>query len=519
MSIIHRFDYFYVVKKGICKYIGILFLILLSKVTLCQTHIQQTDSIELEKVLSLSRDFQDKGDFEKALYYFQLHDSLQLAYHRKEVSKFNNNIAFKESKIIRKLKTYRNVFITSSLIILVLLAIIFYNFRTKLKANKKLSLQNESIKRKNLEIKNQTLRLSKINHELEKLSIVASKTDNAIIIARTDGTVEWINDGYTRMYGYTLEEFLKQKGETLIDSSSSSEIDSIFQKTINEKKSQIYESEVKSKDGRIYHTQTTLTPILNSSNEIIKFIAIDSDISKLKQIEKELHKTLVTKDKFFSIIAHDLKNPFNTLMGLAQLLHHGYDRMDPEKVKHFHRNLYEISKNGYGLLVNLLEWARSQMGKIKFNPEHQNLYALTEETFSLYNTKSVQKEIALNNNLSEDSYAVADKNMLKTIFRNIISNALKFTDRGGAIEISEEIVDAYTQITIKDTGVGIAPDDIKKLFKLDESHSTEGTEEEIGTGLGLILCKEFVENHGGKIWVESKVGKGSSFIFTLPLEK
>lgn len=206
-------------------------------------------------------------------------------------------------------------------------------------------------------------------------------------------------------------------------------------------------------------------------------------------------------------------------MGLAQLLYHGYERMSPEKVRHFHKNLYQISKNGYELLVNLLEWSRAQMGKIKFKPEKQSLFAITEETFSLYGAKAIQKEIALNNSLNIDSYAIADRNMLKTIFRNIVSNALKFTERGGAIEVSEEVQEDYIQITIKDTGVGISEEDLNKLFNLDESHTTHGTEEESGTGLGLILCKEFIEQHEGKIWVESKVGVGSKFIFTLPLKE
>ena len=365
----------------------------------------KSDSIRISRLFELSKNYRKQGDFEKSLIYHteytRLRDSIQNVNHilklkelesekinEQHIKKINelseNNSA--QSEIIKELTVYRNIFIASSGFILILLLIIFYNFRNKIKANRKLSVQNEKIRRKNLEIKNQTLRLSKINHELEKLSIVASKTDNAVTIARHDGTIEWVNDGFTRMYGYTLEEFINNKGEKLIDASSSPNIDKILQEVIIQKKSQIYESEGISKEGKKYKTQTTITPILNNKNEIVKFITIDSDISKLKQVEEELQKLIVTKDKFFSIIAHDLKNPFNTLMGLAQLLHHGYDSMNTEKVKHFHKNLYEISKNGYGLLVNLLEWARSQMGKIKFKPEQHNLSAITEETFSLYNT-------------------------------------------------------------------------------------------------------------------------------------
>ena len=204
-------------------------------------------------------------------------------------------------------------------------------------------------------------------------------------------------------------------------------------------------------------------------------------------------------------------------MGLAQLLVHGYDRLSPEKVKYFHNNLYQISKNGYELLINLLEWSRSQMGTIQFKPVELSLPALVEETFSLYNTKAAQKEITLTNEVSEESKVIADQNMLKTILRNLVSNALKFTERGGAIEISEKNINGFKEITVRDTGIGINPQDINKLFEMEGNYTTLGTEDESGTGLGLILCKEFVEKHGGKISVESKIGFGSKFNFTLPV--
>ena len=468
-----------------------------------------TDTSKASKLLQLSELYKEKNDYEKAYFYYKEYSDL--------IDSIQHNNRLLKIQELQKLKLYKNILLIGTILIFILLVLFFYNLRNKIISNRKLSLQNEKIKKKNDQIKSHTIRLSKINRELEKLSIVVSKTDNAIIIANPDGEIDWINEGFTRLYGYTLEELILEKGKTIVEVSSNPNINTIIDETLEKKKSKIYESEVISKIGEKYIAQTTLTPILNDQNEITKLIAIDTDISKQKKVEEELQKLLITKDKFFSIIAHDLKNPFNSLIGIAQLLHHGYDRMSPEKVKHFHKSFYQISKNGYELLVNLLEWSRSQMGKIKFKPEHQNLYAITEETFSLYNAKASQKQIALNNSLSKESFAIADKNMLKTIFRNIISNALKFTERGGAIEVSEKVNNSFTEITIKDTGIGISPENLDKLFKLDESVSTEGTEDESGTGLGLILCKEFTEKHGGKIWIESKVGIGSRFIFTLPL--
>jgi len=415
--------------------------------------------------------------------------------------------------------TLEFIHIIISIIFILLITVLIILYRQKRKVNALLKKQNDLIKTNNIEIKQKTDHLLEVNKELKKLSIAASQTDNAIIIASADGKLEWINEGYTRLYGYNYEDLLKEKGTTYFETSSHPDIEEIFNKALTEKKSQIYEAGFSSKNGKKYQIQTTLTPVLNEIGDVDRFIAIDSDITKLKNVEKELQKLLITKDKFFSIIAHDLKNPFNSIIGLAQLLVHGYDRLSPEKVKYFHNNLYQISKNGYELLINLLEWSRSQMGTIQFKPSELNICALTEETFSLYKAKANQKEITLINSIDEDCSVYSDQNMLKTILRNLVSNALKFTDRGGAVELMEKTIDGFKEITVRDTGIGIDPENIKKLFKLDENYTTEGTEDEIGTGLGLILCKEFVEKHGGTIQVESKVGFGSKFIFTLPTEK
>jgi len=418
----------------------------------------------------------------------------------------------------KKQKTFRNILSGGLVIIIALLILYMLSLKNKIKANKVLKTQNEQIRNKNLEIKHKTEHLEKINKEFEKLSIAASQTDNAILILNKNGDIEWINEGYTRLYEATLDEILNEQGKTIFDISDCPDIEIIFNKAISENKSQIYDTIHDSISGKKYNVRTTLTPITGKNNKVERLIAIDSDVTTLKEIELKLNKLLITKDKFFSIIAHDLKNPFNTLIGLSQLLVHGYDRMNIEKVKYFHENFYQISKDGYELLVNLLEWSRSQMGSIEFNPVKLNLSDLAKETFSLYNAKANEKEILLTNNLKKTSEIIADKNMLKTVFRNIVSNALKFTERGGVIEIHEKDSKDSKEITIRDTGVGISPENIKKLFSLEENYTIEGTEDEAGTGLGLILCKEFIDKHNGEIHIESKVGFGSKFIFTLPLE-
>jgi len=490
---------------------------------------------EYQLYLLLSKLFQRKNDLNKALSYHikyanlkdsvvniqraitvsEIKSSYELQKQIEEIELLSNNNRLQQEKIERQ-NNFRNILIVGSLTILLLLIIQILNFRNKQKANKILQKQNEQIKNKNDEIKQKTDHLAKVNQQMEKLSIAASKTDNAILITDAKGKIEWINEGHTRLYGYSLNEFIKKHGGNLLEASSSPEIKEIFEKAIAERESQKYESEVITRDGSKYNIHTTLTPVFNENNEISRLIAIDSDVTKQKKVEEELQKLLITKDKFFSIIAHDLKNPFNSLIGLSQLLVHGYDRLSSEKVKYFHNNLYQISKNGYELLINLLEWSRSQMGSIQFKPVEVSLSAIVEETFSLYSSKATQKEITLTNNIEDESTLFADHNMLKTILRNLVSNALKFTERGGAIEITEKNTNGYKEISVRDTGIGIPPDDVDKLFYLDENFTTEGTEDESGTGLGLLLCKEFVTKHGGEITVESKVGFGSRFIFTLP---
>ena len=500
--------------------------------------LQLSGNIPLKDVcytyLMLSQLYEQKNQFKNSLKYHKLYSITKDSIYSKEKASLGKDVSYgaqkqeiealSKNEILQQekidiQKTVRNIFILGVVLILLFTGLIYYNYRNKIKANKILSLQNNQIRKKNRKIKNQAAILSRINSELEKLSIVASKTDNAILITSADGSIEWINDGFTRLFGYTLEDFFIEQGRTLVSASSNPNIQEIIELARKEKKSQIYQSEVIAKSGRKYITQTTLTPIIDDNSEIIKFIIIDSDITKLKNTEEELQKLLITKDKFFTIIAHDLKNPFNTLIGLTQLLVHGFDRMSTEKVKHFHQSLHQISKNGYELLINLLEWARSQMGRMEFQPEQQNLYKLTTETFSLYNSKAEQKEILLTNNVHKDSFAYADINMIKTIFRNLVSNALKFTDHGGVVEISSQTNGELVEVTIRDTGIGIEPNTINNLFKLDVHRSTQGTDNEMGTGLGLLLCKEFIEKHKGKIWAESKVGFGTKFIFTLPLNK
>ena len=237
----------------------------------------------------------------------------------------------------------------------------------------------------------------------------------------------------------------------------------------------------------------------------------------LKKSETQLKELIATKDKFFNIVAHDLKNPFTSLLGSTELLFENINHLDIDKIRKLAEILNESAKNGYAILQNLLDWSRSQTDSLKFNPERTNLKVLIDENISNLRLNAANKDINMLSETDNDIFINADKNMLNTILRNLISNAIKFTQRHGKVNITTIIEAGQVTISVKDTGTGISEDNIKNLFRIDSKFQLPGTEKEQGTGLGLKLCKEFVEKQGGKIWVESIENKGSEFKFTIPV--
>jgi len=236
---------------------------------------------------------------------------------------------------------------------------------------------------------------------------------------------------------------------------------------------------------------------------------------KLKENETRLHELNATKDKFFSIIAHDLKSPFNAILGFSDLLEQQIREKDYKSIEKSGMIIHKSSMRAMNLLKNLLEWARSQTGKMNFTPENIEIVALINQATELLKPSAQQKSINLITELPNNAFVSADKAMIGTVLRNLISNAVKFTYSGGEIIISAKQNQNELIVTVSDNGVGIKKETIEKLFRIDESYSTTGTENEKGTGLGLILCMDFINKHGGKIWVESEPGKGSKFHFKL----
>lgn len=240
---------------------------------------------------------------------------------------------------------------------------------------------------------------------------------------------------------------------------------------------------------------------------------------KVAQRTQELEELNRTKDKFFSIIAHDLKNPFNSLLGFSELLLENIKEFSHEKIEEYIRIIFETSEASYSLLENLLEWSRAQTGRIKIDPVKIDLPILAEKNIEFLESPTSNKGVKLHNDIYPGTACFADYNMVNTVLRNLLSNAIKYTREGDDITVDCEQQGNFVKIMVVDTGVGIKPEVLKKLFRIDQNVSTKGTHNETGTGLGLILCKEFVEKNGGKIGVESVLGEGSTFYFTLPISE
>lgn len=237
---------------------------------------------------------------------------------------------------------------------------------------------------------------------------------------------------------------------------------------------------------------------------------------RLREINKELHRTNATLKNFISVIAHDLKNPFNTIIGFSDLLHTEFNTLTPEERKLAIDNTHKSAVNAYTLLEQLLSWARIHTGSFHIELTLINLADLIEEVVNLQQTSAFLKKQKLGTDVPSELKIMADRNMMLTVFRNLLSNAIKFTPEGGKIEVSASRSGETIRILFKDSGVGISEERISQLFRIDEPYKTTGTDGEKGTGFGLILCKEYLNKNKGSLSVESKKGEGSTFIITLP---
>jgi PAS domain S-box-containing protein len=331
---------------------------------------------------------------------------------------------------------------------------------------------------------------------------------------------EWMGVSIYKIYGKRIKEFIGVKNFELIRANI---------KRVIKGETVSFEGTRLLKNGNENYIKSTIVPHFDANNKLKGFFTLVTDITEIKEREKTINKQKeallelnATKDKFFSIIAHDLKNPFSSLLGFSELMFKDYEAYSEKTRKELIAMIYETARNTYKLLENLLFWSRSQRGKIKFTPSSLDIKNLADDNIHLLRELASRKNINLKSDIIDGINIYTDKDLVNTVIRNLISNAIKFTPKNGEISITarpikEDNLDSFIEISVKDTGIGINEESISKLFKIAENLSTPGTDGEQGTGLGLVLCRECIEKCGGKIWVESEIGKGSDFKFSLPL--
>ncbi|PLX02568.1 MAG: hypothetical protein C0595_10295 [Marinilabiliales bacterium] len=288
-----------------------------------------------------------------------------------------------------------------------------------------------------------------------------------------------------------------------------------------------YEAAIQ-RNEELTETQKELRNINEHLEEIVeeRTKLLSREIEERKKTQDQLNVKNIQlenlnseKDKLFSIIAHDLRSPFSGFIGLTKVMSENASTFGKDKIVHYTKRLHNTAANIFDLLNNLLEWAN--INKRVANSQFSNfdLFPLVNSNIELVSERAKQKNIKIKSNLSSNQFVFADREMINIAVRNLITNALKFTDKGGEIEISSTIDDTLIELSIKDSGVGIPPEKIKKLFKIDEETGTKGTDGEPSTGLGLVLCKEFIEKNGGELKVQSEPDVGSDFSFTIPRGK
>jgi len=371
------------------------------------------------------------------------------------------------------------------------------------------------------ELENKIAELSQ--RDDEKFKQLVKNSFDMIVLLNAKGVQHYVSESCERILGYKPEELI---GISVIEKMIHPEdqqatfagLNDIVEKGTNGG----VQYRHRHKNGGWVYLETFGTNQID--NPLIKSVVLNiRDITEHKKAEKDLKESKAllmeanaSKDRFFSIIGHDLKSPFNGIIGFSEILLDQITKKNYDSIEKYAKIIRDSSHQAMNLLTDLLAWSRTQTGKIKFKPEPFDLGTTINEVVELLNVSAQQKSIATSIKLPNAITAVADKSMVRTVLRNLITNAIKFTNPGGEIIITAAQKDKELIVAVTDNGVGIKKEDVDKLFRMDISHATLGTNKEKGTGLGLLLCKEFVEMNGGSIWVESEFGKGCSFKFTIP---
>jgi PAS domain S-box-containing protein len=339
------------------------------------------------------------------------------------------------------------------------------------------------------------------------------------------GNLFKVNSQMASIFGYSTAELEQMNVNDIAHSNSKVVSPEFIKNSTNGTISQTeFEKSYFHKNGSIICCLVRSSLIKDENNNPLFFISHIQDITDKKIAEnvlfeqkEELQKLNSEKDKFFSIIAHDLINPFNSIINFSNLLEGHVKNKENEEIEEISKIIHRSSNRMMNLLVNLMEWSQSKTGRMEFVPTHFEMEDLINDAILLFDETAKQKNISILKSIKLSKPILADRNMLFTVVRNLISNAIKYSNIYGIINITVEENKGVLDVSVSDNGVGMEYERIQKLFQLNEIYSTLGTEREKGTGLGLILCKEFIEKHNGKIWVESTINKGSVINFSIPI--
>jgi PAS domain S-box-containing protein len=369
----------------------------------------------------------------------------------------------------------------------------------------------------------------------EKFRIVVESVPYAIVLVNSKGEIVMIHNQTVVHFGYSEEELIGENLSILIPkaykTNHSKQFETFFLNPTKRPMGGGQSFNVLRKDGSEFPADIGLN-LIESDEEVLVLASI-MDISERKGYEKalkynsdkikakniKLKELNATKDKLFSIIGHDLKGPIGRFKNLVELMISDFDLTNTEKLSNTLKIIQKTASTSYDLLENLLLWAKTQQNEIIFSPSPNNLFEISTKCIHLLQGLANQKRLNLINTIPKDTTMYADINMVTTVIRNLISNTIKFSHENTNIIISSNKIDDFWVISVKDEGVGINEDGLTKIFDKNLIYSNYGTNKEKGSGLGLILCKEFIEIHNGKIWVDSKLEEGSEFKFSLPVNQ
>ncbi len=395
----------------------------------------------------------------------------------------------------------------------------------RVKAHLTLHAMRQRLQQQNEQLAQEVAIRKRTEEDLRVLARAVEQSANAIMITDSEGTIKFVNPAFSTITGYTLEEAIGKSANIMQSGNHSLQFYQEMWEIL--RRGDVWQGEWlnKRKNGELYWESATISPVKNQAEQITHYVAVKEDISERKQAEEQLKhlnhqlkEANTSKDIFFSILAHDLRSPFTLLLGNSEVAARQFDELSKEELKECITEIHTTAESVYTLLENLLSWSQLQQGVLEYHPSSLCLYELVDYAVQLFLSHAEQKKITLSNHVPETVVVYADTHMISTVIRNLISNALKFTDSGGMIDISTRQNIHKVEVTIKDTGMGISSEDLPHLFRIDKKLSRIGTAGEKGTGLGLSLCKYLIEKNGGSVWVQSDLGEGTTFRFTLPYQ-